>query len=744
MPDIAQLSVKITGDEKGAKDALNSVDKQVKEAGGSGGNGWRSILSNALSFAGGLGIVDVAKEGFSILKDQIGQFVSAGMDANRMDAILAQGLRSTHDASGQTTASLDALSESLMSQTGITDDAVKGGEQMLLTFTGIGKDVFPAATQAVADMATRLNSGAIPSAQQMSQVALQLGKALNDPATGLTALRREGVTFTTQQQEQIKAMVKAGNTAGAQSIMLKELQKEFGGSAAAAGQANGGMAIFAATLDDLREKVGQAIIPILDELLQNIVAPLASAFASVLPRALGVLQGAISAVTPILSAIINGGKTLAQIFLSAIKPGLDAVGNAFSKLHGPGGSTAGILQQIAGAVHAAAPIVKELAQHFSDFLSGVIVPLIPKLQTLAGWIAGVVKQDVLANLRVLGTVFGAIKDAVLRLLPHLQSLWVVVQHNILPALQFLIPIVLQIAQFIGQVLAKAFQFLMPIVGFLAGLLLDALGVAITVVGAIVRAVAPVIAKLADWLGTHLAPIVKNVSQTVAQLGDWFNTKLLPVLRKVWAFFQANILPILQAVGHILLDVVIFQLKALWAIFSNLILPILGKIAGFLANQIGTAFSTFGKGIQLVTGFIGKLFDGLGKLIDGLGRLKDAAGHALSGLKNIPGIGGLLPHFASGGFTPGGPFIGAEDGPELLVKPGVYAAPAGSQIYSASQTAAYLAGGAMQIGGGGSGGVGSAQPITQTIVVQLDSRTIAQGVAKALPSVVRLTTGARSF
>jgi hypothetical protein len=72
---------------------------------------------------------------------------------------------------------------------------------MLLTFTSIGKDVFPLATQAAADMATKMNGGVIPSAQQMQQQALLVGKALNDPIKGLSALSREGVTFSDSQKK---------------------------------------------------------------------------------------------------------------------------------------------------------------------------------------------------------------------------------------------------------------------------------------------------------------------------------------------------------------------------------------------------------------------------------------------------------------------------------------------------------------------------------------------------------------
>jgi hypothetical protein len=63
--------------------------------------------------------------------------------------------------------------------------------------------------------------------------AIRLGKALNDPIRGLTALTRVGVSFTDEQREQVKALQQSGDLMSAQKIILAELQQQFGGSGAA-------------------------------------------------------------------------------------------------------------------------------------------------------------------------------------------------------------------------------------------------------------------------------------------------------------------------------------------------------------------------------------------------------------------------------------------------------------------------------------------------------------------------------
>ncbi|HEX8348829.1 MAG TPA: hypothetical protein VF598_02630, partial [Hymenobacter sp.] len=81
----------------------------------------------------------------------------------------------------------------------------------------------------------------------------------NDPVKGITALTRVGVTFTEQQKEQITQMVKAGNTAGAQKLIIAELNKEFGGSAEAARKAAGGMATLSMRWGEMKETVGEFV-----------------------------------------------------------------------------------------------------------------------------------------------------------------------------------------------------------------------------------------------------------------------------------------------------------------------------------------------------------------------------------------------------------------------------------------------------------------------------------------------------
>src|SRR5690606_25828234 len=134
---------------------------------------------------------------------------------------------------GLTRQELIDLSGSMQQLTTYGDEAVLQMENLLLTFTSIKGPVFKEATAVILDVSTALG-------QDLQSSAIQVGKALNDPVIGITALQRVGVSFTETQKKVITQLVKTGDIAGAQKLILAELSKEFGGAANAAANTFGG------------------------------------------------------------------------------------------------------------------------------------------------------------------------------------------------------------------------------------------------------------------------------------------------------------------------------------------------------------------------------------------------------------------------------------------------------------------------------------------------------------------------
>ena len=171
------------------------------------------------------------------------------------DTQLASVLKSTGGAAGITYDEVKNLADQMQELTGVSNEVVQGAQNVLLTFTNIGKDVFPSATETVLNMSQALG-------QDLKSSSIQLGKALQDPIMGVTALRRVGVNFSAAQQDVIKNLVETGKTAEAQKLILKELETEFGDSAAAARQTLGGsLKALSAIQGDLQEELGSQLAP---------------------------------------------------------------------------------------------------------------------------------------------------------------------------------------------------------------------------------------------------------------------------------------------------------------------------------------------------------------------------------------------------------------------------------------------------------------------------------------------------
>lgn len=201
--------------------------------------------------------------------------VDAALESEMAMTELETVIESTGGAAGVTADELAKMADELQGVTMFGDEAIMKGQAMLLTFTKIGEDVFPEATTAMLNMAQKFGS--------IEEASIQLGKALNDPIQGVSALRRVGVMISEQQEQQIKDFMAVGDIASAQRVILQELETVFGGLAEAMGTtAAGQMAIFNNELDSLKEALGQAIIPTLVDFIKALT-PIVQAIADAPP-----------------------------------------------------------------------------------------------------------------------------------------------------------------------------------------------------------------------------------------------------------------------------------------------------------------------------------------------------------------------------------------------------------------------------------------------------------------------------
>ena len=219
------------------------------------------------------------------------------------------GLKSTGSQAGFTSKQLQAMASDLQSKTLFGDETIlKDATAQLLTFTNISGEQFARTQQAALDLATRLDG-------DLKGASIQLGKALNDPVANLSALSRSGIQFSDEQKAVIKSMAETGRLAEAQTLILDELNRQYGGSAEAAAKADGGFTQLANSFGDLQEAIGQQLIPILRPLvdwLTQTVAKMQEAPDSFKRAAvvIGLVAGAIGPLLVIIPSLIGGVRAL--------------------------------------------------------------------------------------------------------------------------------------------------------------------------------------------------------------------------------------------------------------------------------------------------------------------------------------------------------------------------------------------------------------------------------------------------
>ena len=246
-----------------ASEVVINVTANDNASSGLGGIG--GALSNLGNIVTGIKAgFDLLAGAFSAVVDFGSQFTEAAMEGQAAVAELEQVLKATGGAAGLTSQQLQDMASELSSVTAFSDEAVMGGQSMLLTFKNIGEDVFPRATAAMLDMGQMFGS--------VDAASVQLGKALNDPIAGISALSRIGVTFTEEQKKMIEGFMEAGDIASAQGVILAELEGQVGGLAEAYGQTFGGqLEIFKNRMGEVQETIGNGILPVLSTLMSYVM-----------------------------------------------------------------------------------------------------------------------------------------------------------------------------------------------------------------------------------------------------------------------------------------------------------------------------------------------------------------------------------------------------------------------------------------------------------------------------------------
>ena len=336
---------------------------------------------NGLKSAGqklALGLAGVSVAAIAVGKDLLDAGERASTSNARIDEI-TKSMGLFGDNTDDVTTRLKDLADETARKTGIDQNHIKQVQATLLTFKDLAwsaNDVggnFDRATQAAIDLA----AAGFGSAETN---AVSLGKALNDPIAGLSALARQGVTFSEAEKEVIATLVESGNTYKAQQLILEAIEKQVGGTAEATANSSDQMKV---AFSQLQEDIGLKLLPVFTELatffVDTLIPALENAYNTVVPAlksawddlsaALGpIIEQIRDFLTPIIENIINFLKEnteVVKVFM-AVLAGAAAVAMivalvaAFTALFNP-------VTLVIGAIAAAAAGVAYAWNNFETF-----------------------------------------------------------------------------------------------------------------------------------------------------------------------------------------------------------------------------------------------------------------------------------------------------------------------------------------------------------------------------------------
>ena len=226
MTEIASL--KISVDARDATSAATAMSKMAPEA-AKAEKAVGKLSTASKEFGKVIGGLAAALAGGVFFQAVIRNTIESESALAQLNATI----KSTGGAAGLSSDQMVAMAQGLQKVTTFGDDAIISMQSQLLTFTKIGGDVVPRATEAILDLATKMGG-------DLKGAAVQVGKALNDPIKGVSMLGKSGVQFSEDQQQMITALVETGRLAEAQTVILAELETQFGGSAKAARDTFGG------------------------------------------------------------------------------------------------------------------------------------------------------------------------------------------------------------------------------------------------------------------------------------------------------------------------------------------------------------------------------------------------------------------------------------------------------------------------------------------------------------------------
>lgn len=306
---------------KQAKQSIGKLDKEFKRLEKQAKRTSKEVKGVSLSMGSFLKVAG----GFvalSSLNNLVSESIQLFKEQEDVIARVESIIKSTGGAAGLSSQQVQDMASSLQDVTTFASETILEGQALLLTFKNIGSDVFPRATESMLDLATVLKT-------DLKGASIQLGKALNDPIVGVGALGEAGITFSQSQKDMIRTLQESGKIAQAQTVILKELESQFGGLSRAVAETDAGrLAQFQNTIDAIKADLGKQLLPALVEVSKEVKkffdeakesGELEQIFKNIKDAAMGLADGFIFLVKHADDFVIAGKALFAMFAVSKVQ-----------------------------------------------------------------------------------------------------------------------------------------------------------------------------------------------------------------------------------------------------------------------------------------------------------------------------------------------------------------------------------------------------------------------------------------
>ena len=410
---------------------VGNVGKQAGDELGKGtSGGFGSAIKGLAGLIAGVFTVNAIK---NFTKDSI-MAAEAVSTANARIVAVADAMGTFGNETGAVTDRLIDFAKSNEILLAVDENVIKATQAKLLTFGELAATAdqaggaFDRATLAAIDLEA---AGFGPAESQ----AVALGKALNDPIKGLSALSRSGITFTDAEKEKIRVMQESGDLLGAQEVLLQAIEGQVKGTAAATADASVQMGL---AFGNIKEAVGAELLPIFNDLVQEMLP--------VIDEVIPVFGETMQALGPVIKDLAGQFPSLMRALFPII-PIIGELAGIFLNI------AAKILPIVVDLFDSLMPAISELLPIIASFIADALEILVPILVEVIDALVPIVK----ALLPVFMQLFTALTPIAVKLINAMLPLINLLLPIFIRLVEFLTPILVTVSDILGRVMVGAIQ-----------------------------------------------------------------------------------------------------------------------------------------------------------------------------------------------------------------------------------------------------------------------------------------------